>query len=407
MRPRLLVLSNGHGEDVISRRILECLRSEQPQLSIDALPLVGDGTSFAQLENVGSLGPRLILPSGGFSNQNLGGMLSDLKAGLLRLSLAQWRSIQHWANGGGTVLAVGDLLPLLMAWASGLPFGFIGTPKSDYTWRSGPGNAPLADAYHRLKGSEWDPWEWALMGSRRCRLVICRDSLTARGLRRHGVAALAPGNPMMDGFAHASLPSELRGWRRILVLPGSRSPEALANLERLIVGLRPPGNGEQHLLMLCCGNNPSKAELEQMLARLGYRARAAGPALAAEASWQGPGGTLLLGRGRFETWASWAEVGIACAGTATEQLVGLGCAALSLPGPGPQFQKGFAKRQSRLLGGAVRVCIDAAALNLALNSLLANAQQRQAQGAMGVSRMGSSGASARIAALLSQKLLNT
>ena len=60
--------------------------------------------------------------------------------------------------------AVGDLLPLLMAWSSGQRFGFIGTPKSDYTWSSGPGRH-LSDLYHRLKGSEWDPWEWRLMRS--------------------------------------------------------------------------------------------------------------------------------------------------------------------------------------------------------------------------------------------------
>ncbi len=44
------------------------------------------------------------------------------------------------------------------------------------------------------------------MARRRCRLVAMRDALTARGLRRHGVAALAPGNPMMDGMVAQALP---------------------------------------------------------------------------------------------------------------------------------------------------------------------------------------------------------
>ena len=51
-----------------------------------------------------------------------------------------------------------------------------------------------------------------------------------------------------------------------------------------------------------------------------------------------------------------AEVGLSNAGTATEQIAGLGIPSLSLPGPGPQFTKSFAKRQSRLLGGSVLVC---------------------------------------------------
>ena len=59
---------------------------------------------------------------------------------------------------------------------------------------------------------------------------------------------------------------------------------------------------------------------------------------------------VLIGVKCFHTWAGWAEAGVATAGTATEQLVGLGIPALSLPGAGPQFQWPFARRQSRLLG---------------------------------------------------------
>ena len=78
------------------------------------------------------------------------------------------------------MLAVGDLLPLALAFSSGAPYGFIGTPKSDYTWRSGPGRS-ISDRYHRIKGSEWDPWEWTLMRNGRCRLVAVRDRLMGRG----------------------------------------------------------------------------------------------------------------------------------------------------------------------------------------------------------------------------------
>jgi hypothetical protein len=149
------------------------------------------------------------------------------------------------------VLAVGDLLPLLLAWAGGGPYGFIGTPKSDYTWATPPPPGwpgqlwdLLADAYHRSKGSEWDPWEWALMDRPRCRLVAVRDGLTARGLRRHGVAALAAGNPMMDGLAQQSPPTWLDGDGQgpLLLLPGSRLPEALAHVVFLDALLIKPGD---------------------------------------------------------------------------------------------------------------------------------------------------------------------
>jgi uncharacterized protein (TIGR03492 family) len=153
MTARLLVLSNGHGEDLIAARILEPLQRLNPQLQLSLLPLVGQGGAFNSLnhqESIQRLGPLQALPSGGFSNQSLGGLLQDLGAGLAGLTLGQWRSLRRWRRGGGAVLAVGDLLPLLLAAGSGLPYGFIGTPKSDYTWSSGPGHDPLPDAYHRL-----------------------------------------------------------------------------------------------------------------------------------------------------------------------------------------------------------------------------------------------------------------
>ena len=178
---------------------------------------------------------------------------------------------------------MGDLLPLAMAWASGLPYGFIGTPKSDYTWRSGPGSAWPADGYHRCKGSEWDPWEWALMQGSHCRLVICRDRLTARGLRRHGVRALAPGNPMMDGFLPSPIPASLTGLRRLLLLPGSRAPEARRNLRRLLKALPP---SSEHVLLLACGQQPDDASLRALMEPLGYQETAI-PAGDADAAWNG------------------------------------------------------------------------------------------------------------------------
>jgi uncharacterized protein (TIGR03492 family) len=116
---------------------------------------------------------------------------------------------------------------------------------------------------------------------------------------------------------------------------------------------------------------------------------------------------LLIGPGRFADWASWAELGLAAAGTATEQLVGLGIPALSLPGPGPQFKRGFAERQSRLLGGAVAVCDSPAALAARLELLLREPALRLALGRIGRRRMGPAGGSEALAALVEDRLLQT
>ena len=425
MSSRLLVLSNGHGEDGIALRVIRALQERRPSLDIAVLPLVGQGDSYAAAEAQGLLrriGPRQSLPSGGFSNQSLRGLLADLAAGMPLLSWRQWQEVQRWGKGGDPILAVGDLLPLLMAWSSGGLFGFVGTPKSDFTWASeGPsgwGASPIADGYHRAKGSEWDPWEWALMASRRCRLVAVRDGLTARGLRRHGVPALAPGNPMMDGFPQGPCPDWLGASRRLLILPGSRHPEALGNGARLLAplgGSSPiPGWGAKEAkpltLLFPCPSQSGPGIWGAVLKSAGFSQGPLQPeaaAIGAVASWQLEGRPVqvLLGSGCFERWAPWAEVGLATAGTATEQLVGLGIPALSLPGPGPQFKASFARRQSRLLGGAVVPCHSGAQLAERLTLLLAEPLLRQQLGAIGQRRMGAAGGSEALAALVVQRLL--
>ncbi|MEY3963682.1 MAG: hypothetical protein RLZZ106_937, partial [Cyanobacteriota bacterium] len=47
MPGRLLVLSNGHGEDLIALRVLQALHRRRPELEIAVLPLVGEGAAFA------------------------------------------------------------------------------------------------------------------------------------------------------------------------------------------------------------------------------------------------------------------------------------------------------------------------------------------------------------------------
>ncbi|WP_320676049.1 lipid-A-disaccharide synthase-related protein [Prochlorococcus sp. MIT 1300] len=407
--PQLLVVSNGHGEDLISLRVLEALHSIHPWLSLKALPLVGEGKAFDKAVAEGwlkVLGAARNLPSGGFSNQSLRGLVSDLAAGLIGTTWRQWKSVRFAAKEGHHVLAVGDLLPLFFAWSSGAHFGFIGTPKSDYTWRSGPGHA-LSDLYHFWKGSEWDPWEWSLLRSARCKMVAVRDPLTARGLRRHGVSARAPGNPMMDGLDVTPTPESLAGFRRLILLCGSRMPEASRNFECLLDVIGRLNFETPLAVFIPLSSQPSVDQLAPSLISAGFSPSDFDDhGLEAQACWVKDKNFLFLAQGKFARWASWAEIGLANAGTATEQLVGLGVPALSLPGEGPQFKMGFARRQSRLLGGAVTPCTTKGLMARALKRLLADQSLRTRLSILGMRRMGASGASAALAGLISQLLLS-
>ena len=183
-------------------------------------------------------------------------------------------------------------------------------------------------------------------------------------------------------------------------------PEALGNAERLLRSLQGFDSRVPITLLMATGSQPSLSSLEPLLHQLGFRCCPPPvEALGAQACWVKGAQMLLVGNGRFNEWAHWAEVGLATAGTATEQLVGLGIPALSLPGPGPQFTLGFARRQSRLLGGAVRPCRSSAELRDKLSVLLADDNLRNELGRIGRQRMGPPGGSRALAQLVKDRLI--
>ena len=85
----------------------------------------------------------------------------------------------------------------------------------------------LSDFYHKLKGSEWDPWEMFFMTSPRCKNLIMRDKITANNLNKKKINAKYLGNPMMDFvYAKNQKISNIISFKRIILLIGSRYPEA-------------------------------------------------------------------------------------------------------------------------------------------------------------------------------------
>ncbi len=404
----VLVLSNGHGEDLIALRILEALHLKEPDLNLEVLPLVGEGKAFdsAVLENwLIKIGPSLRLPSGGFSNQSLKGLFADIFAGLFYFAFKHWRYARKQALKGKVILAVGDCLPLFFAWSSGGLYAFVGTPKSDYTWTTFS-KYSLSDNYHRIKGSEWDPWEWVMMSSSRCKFVGVRDKLTARGLQRKSINACAPGNPMMDGFIRMDCPDNLKRFRRLLLLCGSRMPEAIKNFRRLMIAALQIKSQTPLVILVAIGSEPTLSDIEQVLKELGFSPEIAMENhLAANSCWRNSSFIVFIGIGKFAEWATFAEIGLANAGTATEQLVGLGIPCVSLPGEGPQFKKSFAIRQSRLLGGSVIPCENPIYLAQYVESLLSNESLRKQLSYKGIKRMGNRGGSAALASLVLDLLI--
>ncbi len=409
MSHSLLFICNGHGEDVIASEIIKKLIKKINNKNIEVLPLVGNGDVFnsIQSKNFRKIGFLKELPSGGFSNQSLKGFLLDLISGFLIDNFRNFLIVKQKSKDSCKIIAVGDFLPLLFAWSSECDFSFIGTPKSDHTWSSGPGWA-LSDFYHKFKGSEWDPWEMFLMKSPRCKNLIMRDNITANNLNRKNIQAKYLGNPMMD-FVEAKNAkiSNIVDFKKIILLVGSRYPEALKNLEKFLDCLKDFDLSNRLIILLPLSINSDVNQIQSYLNKNGFKKQTKVKFFIDEDSvWKKEEKFILLGKGKFNLWANMADVGLSNAGTATEQIAGLGIPSLSFPGYGPQFTKSFAKRQSRLLGGSVLVCKNKKILLKRLSILLKGKVDRLEQAKIGKKRMGGSGASKKIVDAINLHLLS-
>lgn len=420
---RLLCLSNGHGEDQIALGILEQLQAQAPEIEIAVLPLVGVGKAYASA-GMALVGPTKAMPSGGFVYMDGKQLARDVQGGLLRLTGQQWQAIRQWAGAGhrrperSLVLAVGDIVPLLFAWLSGQPYAFVGTAKSEYYLRDEQGPLVRQGGWRAklesASASIFLPWERWLMGRPRCLGVFPRDRLTAKLLQRWPIPAYDLGNPMMDGLgAKYPVPpiaqqATAEGKLKLLLLPGSRPPEAFRNWELILEAVKALVNRERErglifLAAVAPGLEPSdwvKTLEIQAWRRLDEaECQAWGSWLPAGAiAFQRRQHRLLLSQASFGDYLQGADGAIAMAGTATEQFVGLGKPAFILPGEGPQFTPAFAEAQQRLLGPSVIVVEPPSRLPEALERVMGDPDRLRGISENGHLRMGEPGAGARIAA---------
>ncbi|MBW4550574.1 MAG: lipid-A-disaccharide synthase-related protein [Aphanocapsa sp. GSE-SYN-MK-11-07L] len=405
--PKLLCLSNGHGEDQIAVSILQALQPDVQPTQLAALPLVGEGLAYQRI-NISLLSPGQRMPSGGFIYMDGKELAKDIQHGLLQLLHQQWRAVKRWGQEGGNILAVGDIVPLLLAWQSGSDYAFVGTFKSEYYLRDQTGPLPqpgLKKYWQGWAGSDYLPWERWLMARPHCRGVFPRDRLTAETLQKLQIPAYDFGNPMMDGLT----PRIPIVWPdlhplTLLLLPGSRPPEAYANWRQIVQAIASLLTGEPTLFLAAIAPGLDLTLLVQTLSAQGWQQV---DQQHQPLPWPELGGVcfrqaqaqLCLTQTAFQECLHLADLAIAMAGTATEQFVGLGKPAISMPGAGPQFTPVFAERQAQLLGPSITLLEQPTQLPAAIASLQ-DADRLNLIRANGRRRMGPAGAAQRIADLL-------
>lgn len=373
-RPTLLLLSNGHGEDVVGARLARALVELRPDLELRALPTVGDGGAYAG-GPARRIGPLRVLPAGGMTVRSAGALARDLRAGLLSATVAQARDLR--AARTDLLVAVGDV------WIEAL--GLLPRARRRYavqtlvSARMDDGRLALGLRAFRER---FTPVERALLraGYARC---YPRDEASAAALRRRGVPhARFLGNPMMDGLDAA--PLEGRPGRRLLLLPGTRAHAGPA-LERMLAALE------------------RLPDVDAVVAWAGAGAPTPPPGWRAERDseggerWHLDGRSVRWVRGRFAEALAWAEAVVGTSGTAQEQAAGRGLPVVAFP-CGAAYPRAFLAVQRRLLGEALIVTDPAAAsVADAVRRLLDDGGEIRRRAAAGRAAMGPPGGAVAIA----------
>ncbi len=361
LRPRIVVASNGYGEDAIGVILGEKLKAALPSAEVLAFPLVGSGKAYAD-SGFPVVSPLAETPSGGIVKYHLLDFLRDLRFGLVKIIMEQlrcWKKLRHRAR---LPFCVGDVYLALQA-----------------LW--GQGGAPLlvATAKTAYIGGHWGIERFILR--HRVEQVWARDGDTAGELARSGVRARFAGNPIMD-LAGSSEAAPLqwpgRGHHRILLLPGSRT-RAYAEFPLLV---------EAAFLMADKAECRFLAVLAPTIDRRELVARTTGweAGVSGEESLRKGNAEVFLYDGALEAAARSADLVIGLGGTANQLCAGLGVPVLSVEEKGKIVQKRILQDAERL------VPRNSSELARAAVEILEDAELRSHMSRTGIARLGKPGA---------------
>ena len=332
---RLLLLSNGHGEDLSGALLGQALKAQGHD--VEALPLVGRGNPYSEA-TIPVVGRTREFSTGGLGYTTFHGRLTELIQGQVMYLLRRLLRLIRIAGRYDLVVVIGDVIPVMAAWLCQRPVAtYLVAYSSHYEGRL------------RL------PWPCgSCLRSQRFKAVFSRDALTATDLsaqlKREVVFV---GNPFMDSLLSPSnrLPYAKR---RLGLLPGSRRPELEHNLllllgviDQIPISHSPEGLEIDLALVGALGDD----HLNQLAQSHGWSlvlGHGTAPARLEKGGWQ-----IQVRRKGFTSMLLSSDLLLCMAGTAAEQAVGMAKPVLQLPGQGPQFTAGFAEAQRRLLGPTV------------------------------------------------------
>jgi uncharacterized protein (TIGR03492 family) len=216
---------------------------------------------------------------------------------------------------------------------------------------------------------------------------------------------------MMDDLTISSLPSDNDDSLKILLLPGSRLPEAIDNWQLILNAVESIIDSQCRDLIFVAAIAPSlnlsyfteclypRQWQENTLKSLNTLIKDSPIMVFTKKRTK-----LVLSQNAYDQCLNYCDLSIAMAGTATEQFVGLGKPAIAFPGNGPQYNAKFAKNQTRLLGISLQLVNNPSQVAGKIQDLLSNPDLLHSIAVNGKKRLGETGAAKRIAEFIIKKI---
>ena len=374
----ILFVSNGHGEDAITKMIIKRLKEKERSLDISVLPLVGSGKLF-EGDSIKILGPRRELPSGGFSTLDIPSFFADVGKGLFPVIFEEMRTLLR--TDADIYVSVGDIYPLIFI----LLFGkrkkiHVGTAISSYM-------------REHFKFEEW------LMG--RCSHIFSRDNYTAECLKKAGMPATFAGNVMMDFVSNVYSDFDVPPQKTVIgILPSSR-PEAYLNIIHMLeIADEIVSRKKEIVFLLSLAPTLDIETLRKKIEKANYYYKTDDAGTLDEIVTR-RGGTVKVVVGYLSETINRSKMILGMTGTGCEQAAGLGKPVVIPIGLGVSTSRLRTELYKRLLGESI-LTIEGKPQKIAeeVLALLKNEKKIARMGSVGRDRMGGPGGAEKIAEVL-------
>ncbi len=392
MKKNICVIANGYAEEIMASKLMSEIRKElQTQNKLENFQFVGGSLvssgRWYEEEQFATFFTGGMTPSGGFPTRSLRGFLSDLGAGAFFTPFRFKNVIKGWSKYNlDIIIVVGDFLLMTLTIPAlknnkSVPMVFIPTAKSDYI-----------QAHFKIEKKFIKKY---------ATISFPRDQITTDDFLEYGINAQSCGNLMQD-LLDPKAPIITSKEPVIALLPGSRD-ESYGNLE-MMLSLLPSIKTPIHWAFVQAGSLTQET-VDEVFLHKGWKC--ANPDANIPIWEKNSQKVYCYPSTMFDSVALSCIFGISLAGTAGEQIAGLGKPIIGFKGTGPQSTKRRMDDNAKLLGESfIYVENYPVGVTVEIEKLINNSQERDRLGAIGISHMGKAGATKSIAQYVVNNLLS-